>query len=141
MEMTEEDLLSLLRDPRFLEKARDALEESLREQHGGLSFILQELKEEPAAFVATAMKAINLSQGRVLEPKVAELIAISAASALHCQHCLLVHLHRARTLGASSQEILHTLLLSAAIAESATLAVSLREWKKVARIEMEEGQS
>jgi len=63
--------------------------------------------------------------------KIKELIALSAAVALGCKHCQEVHMNAALQAGATKEQIFETILISALIAESSTLAVSLRELKKL----------
>ena len=73
------------------------------------------------------MKGLSLYQEpHALDTKTAELVAVSAASALRCEHCLEVHMVRALEEGANMDEIMDTLLISGSINDSSTLSVAFR---------------
>jgi len=113
-------------------KLTAALVESLIEQHGGLGFILNVLKERPRNFNPFILKGMAIyKEPQALERKTAELVAIGAAAALRCEHCLESHMHRALTEGASLDEIMDALLIAGAIADSSTLSVAFRKFKQL----------
>lgn len=110
----------------------EALVESLLEQDGSLGFILNILKERPRNFNPFILKGIAIyKEPHSLDRKTAELVAIGAAAALRCDHCLEAHMHRARTEGASLDEIMDALLIAGAIADSSTLSVAFRKYKQL----------
>jgi AhpD family alkylhydroperoxidase len=88
-------------------------------------------EENPEAFIRYALEADRqLGAPRVLEPKTIELIAVAAATALLCDHCLRAHIGSARSNGATWEEILDTILIAAHTAESSALSVALRAFKQ-----------
>jgi len=114
------------------ERLTEALVESLREQHGSLGFILNVLKERPRNFSPFILKGMSIyKEPQALDRKTAELVAIGAAAALRCEHCLESHMHRARAEGASLDEIMDALLIAGAIADSSTLSVAFRKYKQL----------
>jgi AhpD family alkylhydroperoxidase len=109
-----------------------ALIESLIEQNGSLGFILNILKERPRNFNPFILKGMAIyKEPKSLDRKTAELVAVGAAAALRCEHCLEAHMHRARTEGASLDEIMDALLIAGAIADSSTLSVAFRKYKQL----------
>jgi len=114
------------------EQLTEALVESLIEQHGSLGFILNVLKERPRNFNPFILKGMSIyKEPTSLDRKTAELVAIGAAAALRCEHCLESHMHRARSEGASLDEIMDALLIAGAIADSSTLSVAFRKYKQL----------
>jgi 4-carboxymuconolactone decarboxylase len=114
------------------ETLTEALVESLVEQHGSLGFILNVLKERPRNFNPFILKGMAIyKEPSSLDRKTAELVAIGAAAALRCEHCLEAHMGRAHTEGASLAEIMDTLLIAGAIADSSTLSVAFRKYKQL----------
>lgn len=101
-------------------------------QNGSLGFILNVLKERPRNFNPFILKGMAIyKEPKSLDRKTAELVAIGAAAALRCEHCLESHMHRARTEGASLDEIMDALLIAGAIADSSTLSVAFRKYKQL----------
>ncbi|MDE3089336.1 MAG: carboxymuconolactone decarboxylase family protein [Chloroflexota bacterium] len=125
-----EQIQALLRENP--EETRTALLEFFKEQYGGNGFLMRTLAEEnPDAFVRYALEADRLlGAPRALDPKMSELAALSAATALQCDHCVKAHMGGARANGASWKEILDTILIAAHTAESSSLSVALRAYKQ-----------
>lgn len=113
-------------------ETRKAILDFFKEEYGGTGFLMSTLAEEnPRAFVRYALEADRrLGAPRVLDPKVAELVAVAASTALLCDHCLRAHIASARTNGASWEEILDTILVASHTAESSALSVALRAYKQ-----------
>ncbi|HTR44484.1 MAG TPA: carboxymuconolactone decarboxylase family protein [Thermodesulfovibrionales bacterium] len=112
------------------ESLADALAGRIEERRGGLGFLLSALKKRPRTFNPHVLKGISLyDEPSALDRRTAELVAVSAASALRCEQCLDAHIDGALRAGASFEEILDALLISAAITESSTLAVALRRFR------------
>ena len=110
----------------------DELAEMIEQQRGDLGFLLRTLKGRPRTFNPFAIRGKFLfKEPHALDRKTAELVAISAATAYRCEHCLEAHLGRAVAEGATLEEILDTMLISAALAESSTLSVALRKYKQL----------
>jgi AhpD family alkylhydroperoxidase len=114
------------------EALTEALVESLVEQHGSLGFILNVLKERPRNFNPFILKGMSIyKEPSSLDRKTAELVAIGAAAALRCEHCLEAHMARAQAEGASLAEIMDSLLIAGGIADSSTLSVAFRKYKQL----------
>ncbi len=114
------------------EHLTEALVESLIEQHGSLGYILNVLKERPRNFNPFILKGMSIyKEPKSMDRKTAELVAIGAAAALRCEHCLESHMHRAHAEGASLDEIMDALLIAGAIADSSTLSVAFRKYKQL----------
>jgi AhpD family alkylhydroperoxidase len=114
------------------EETRTAILDFFKEEYGGIGFLMRTLAEEsPEAFVRYALEADRrLGAPRVLDPKTIELVAVAAATALLCDHCLKAHIASARTNGATWEEILDTILVAAHTAESSALSVALRAFRQ-----------
>jgi AhpD family alkylhydroperoxidase len=88
-------------------------------------------EEDPAAFVRYALDAERLlGAHRTLDAKTGELVAIAAATAMQCDHCIKAHIGGARANGATWPEIFDTILIAAHTTESSALAVALRSYKQ-----------
>lgn len=111
------------------EKLAEELAQSIEEQRGHLGFLLNTLRRRHRTFSPYVLKGISVyREPAAIDRKTAELAAISAAAALRCEHCLDAHMTRAVEEGASLDEILDVMLVSAAICESSTLSVALRKF-------------
>ncbi|OGW42415.1 MAG: hypothetical protein A2010_14025 [Nitrospirae bacterium GWD2_57_9] len=112
------------------------LAEELAELHAGrngeLGFLLKVMKERPRNFNPFLFKGMAIYQEpSALDRKTAELVAIGAAAALRCDHCLEAHMKRAMDEGASRDEVMDALLVAGAISESSTLSVAFRKYKQL----------
>lgn len=125
-----EQIQSLLKENP--EETRTAILGFFKQEYGGTGFLLRTLAEEsPEVFVRYALEADRqLGAPRVLAPKVVELVAVGAAAALLCDHCLKAHIGSARANGAEWEEILDAILVAAHTAESSVLSVALRAFKQ-----------
>ena len=112
----------------------EALAAKIEEKRGSLGFLLRELKERRhRTFTPYILKGSSIyAEPASLDPKTVELVAVAAASALRCEHCLEAHMERASQEGASLDEILDVILIAGAISESSTLSVSFRKFKQKA---------
>ena len=110
----------------------EAIAEMVENERGGLGFLLNTLKRRPRTFNPHVFKGMSLlGQPATLDVKTAELVAVGAAAALMCEHCLEAHINRAVAEGATFEEILDAILIAGSIAESSTLAVALRKFKQL----------
>ena len=118
---------SLMEDETLAEE----LARSIEDQRGRLGFLLGTLRKRHRTFSPYVLKGISVyREPSAVDRKTAELAAISAATALRCEHCLDAHMARAVEEGASLDEILDVMLVSAAICESSTLAVAFRKFRQ-----------
>jgi len=109
----------------------DALSQMIEEQRGPLGFLLSTLKKRYKTFNPYVLKGMSVyREPAVIDKKTAELAAISAATALRCEHCLDAHMGRAMEEGATLEEILDVMLISAAICESSALSVAFRKYRQ-----------
>lgn len=111
-------------------KLAEALAAAVEKQNGRLGFLLSTIKERPRTFNPYMLKGRSVYSPLVLDKKTAELVAVAAATALRCEHCLEAHMDRALREGASLEEIMDVLLISGAISESSTLSVAFRKFKQ-----------
>jgi AhpD family alkylhydroperoxidase len=110
----------------------EAITEKFENERGGLGFLLNTLKRRPRTFSPYVFKGLSITgQPSTLDVKTAELVAVGAAAALMCEHCLEAHINRAVAEGATFEEVLDAILVAGAIAESSTLAVALRKFKQL----------
>ena len=110
----------------------DELAEALVSKTGELGFLLKVLKERPRTFNPYLLKGMTVyKEPKALDRKTAELVAVSAAAALHCEHCLEAHMGRAVSEGATLDEIMDTILVAGAISESSMLSVAFRKYKQL----------
>jgi AhpD family alkylhydroperoxidase len=126
---------SLIRDARaMLCKAEltDAIADAMVNDRGELGYVLSVLKERPRTFNPYLLKGMTVyKEPKALDKKTAELVAVSAAAALHCEHCLEAHMTRAIAEGATLDEIMDTLLVAGSIAESSLYSVAFRKYKQL----------
>ncbi len=110
----------------------DAITDAMVNDRGELGYVLSVLKERPRIFNPYLLKGIAVyKEPKALDKKTAELVAVSAAAALHCEHCLEAHMGRAVAEGATLDEIMDTLLVAGMIAESSSYSVSFRKFKQL----------
>jgi len=126
---------TLLREAKTLlckPELSDELAEALVGKGGELGFLLKTLKERPRTFNPYLLKGMTVyKEPKSLDRKTAELVAVSAAAALHCEHCLEAHMARAVAEGATLDDIMDTILVAGAISESSMLSVAFRKYKQL----------
>ena len=110
----------------------DELTEALVGKNGELGFLLKVLKDRPRTFNPYLLKGMTVyKEPKALDRKTAELVAVSAAAALHCEHCLEAHMGRAVAEGATLDEIMDTILVAGSISEASMLSVAFRKYKQL----------
>ncbi len=126
------DLVKEARELLCRPELSDELAEALVGRGGELGFLLKVLKERPRTFNPYLLKGLTVyREPKALDRRTAELAAVAAAAALHCEHCLEAHMARAAAEGASLDEIMDTLLIAGAISESSLLSVAFRKFKQL----------
>ena len=126
------DLLKIVRELMEDEALAETLAESLIEQRGSLGFVLETLRRRPKTFNAFVLKGTSvLREPSSLDRKTAELVAVGAATALACEHCLDAHMTRAMEVGAEVEEIMDAILIAASISESSALSVAFRKYRQL----------
>ena len=110
----------------------DAITDAMVNDRGELGYVLSVLKERPRTFNPYLLKGMTVyKEPKALDKKTAELVAVSAAAALHCEHCLEAHMARAIAEGATLDEIMDTMLVAGSIAESSLYSVAFRKYKQL----------
>ncbi len=110
----------------------DAITDALVKDRGELGYVLNVLKERPRTFNPYLLKGMTIyKEPKSLDRKTVELVAVSAAAALHCEHCLEAHMARAVAEGATLDEIMDTLLVAGSISESSLYSVAFRKYKQL----------
>ena len=102
-------------------------------RYGEAPLVARVLQQRPDVYVPTALKNQAIVRGGPLEPKVAEWIAVGAAAALHCQHCIRAYSERALQAGASLDDVFAAMLVAGTIAESSVQAFAFREFLRLRR--------
>lgn len=126
---------ALLRTAKILmkdETLTEEIAEEIEEQRGDLGFLLGMLKRRPRTFNPYLLKGMSIyREPSALDRKTVELVAVGAATALHCEHCLEAHMRRAVEEGASEDEVMDAILVAGAISESSALSVALRKFRQM----------
>ncbi len=123
-------LRAALRGPEGAALAEELLA-AMRARYGDAPLVHRVLGQDPAVYVPWALKNQAVIRDSRLGPKVAELVAVGAAAALHCEHCLRTHSEQALNAGADLDDVLAAMLIAAAIAESAAQSYALREYQRL----------
>ncbi|MDH5639165.1 MAG: carboxymuconolactone decarboxylase family protein [Nitrospinota bacterium] len=118
------------------EKGEEAVEETLaamRKIYGDVPLVARVLSEEKDYFLSSIIKnrGILHRENGPLDEKTMELVVISAATALRCDHCLDVHIKQAMKVGATKEEILQTILAACAIMENSGRATAFRKYRQI----------
>ena len=108
----------------------DEILEKIDGYFGFVPKIFQVLAENPVALKAYFKKSEIFIADDSLPPLTKEFISIGAASALGADHCLLTHLEVAREFGATNDQLLTAILMGSFIAETNSLAKSLRVYEE-----------
>ena len=118
------------------EEGDDAVEESLdamKKIYGDVPLVARVLSENKDYFLSSTIKnrMILRREGGPLDDRTMELVVISAATALRCDHCLGVHIKQAVSLGVTKEEILQTIMAACAIMENSGRATAFRKYRQM----------
>ena len=127
-----ETLRQALAGPEGQRLAQQLLDE-VAARYGEAPLVARVLQQRPEVYVPTALKNQAVVRGGPLEPKVAELIAVGAAAALQCEHCIRAHSERALQVGANLDEVFAAMLVAGTIAESSVQSFAFREYIRLRR--------
>ena len=109
-----------------------AISEMIEKAGGTVPFVIRMLNTRPDISIASLIKFASLFNNKeILDEKTSELIAVSAAVANRCEFCTSTHIEKAVSLGATVEEIFHTILIASAICESSAWAYAFREFRKL----------
>lgn len=114
------------------EETSAAISELIEKAGGSVPFVTRMLSRRPDVCIPTMIKSASLYGNKeILDPRTSELIAISSAVANRCEFCIKAHMDKALSLGATAEEIFHTILISSAICETSAWAIAFREFRKL----------
>jgi len=131
-ERNRKEILKTVRELMGDEALAETLADTIAEQRGSLGFLLETLKRRPKTFNPFVLKGTSVfREPSSLDRKTAELVAVGAATALTCEHCLEAHMTRAMEAGADVDEIMDAILIAGAISESSALSVAFRKYKQL----------
>jgi len=123
--------MDLAKIEKILKKETDeAAEELLKEVekvYGEVPYILNFMKNSPELLVSRIIyEDAIVRESKRLEAKTIELISISVAAALRCEHCLKLHIRVAQRLGVTKEEIFDAMLIAGSLSNAAVLAEGTR---------------
>lgn len=120
-----EDIVEILKsDP---QKVIPELLDDVREQYGEVPYIMNFMKDLPEIFIPKTLYDNSIMREvKHLDQETVELISISVASALRCEHCLKMHVRIAKRKGISKEKIFSAILIGASLSNAAVLAESTR---------------
>jgi len=100
--------------------------------YGTPPLVTRVLAEDREYFLTCTLKnkAILHKEKSPLNEKAVELVTISAATALRCEHCLDVHIKRALELGVPREAVLQTIMIASAITESSSWSTAFRKYRQ-----------
>ncbi len=94
--------------------------------YGEAPFRFATLRERPDLFVLSALADYLACRPESLDPKTAELIAMTAAAAANAPDCLRIHMLAARNEGASREAIRDCLIIASVIRQASVQGRSFR---------------
>ena len=113
----------------FLGRSRQLasdIEQDAAEMYGEAPFRFATLRERPDLFVLSALADYLACRPESLDPKTAELIAMTAAAAANAPDCLRIHMLAARNEGASREAIRDCLIIASVIRQASVQGRSFR---------------
>lgn len=102
------------------------IEQDAAKMYGGVPYRFTTLKERPDLFVLSALADYLACRPESLDPKTAELVALTAAAVANAPHCLRVHMRAAQKEGATRQAIRDCLIIASVIRQASVQARSFR---------------
>jgi 4-carboxymuconolactone decarboxylase len=102
------------------------IEQDAAEMYGDVPFRFATLRERPDLFVLSALADYLACRPESLDPKTAELIAMTAAAAANAPDCLRIHMRAAQKEGASRHEIRDCLIIASVISQAGVQGRSFR---------------
>ena len=102
------------------------IEQDAAEMYGEAPFRFATLRERPDLFVLSALADYLACRPESLDPRTAELIAMTAAAAANAPDCLRIHMLAARNEGASREAIRDCLIIASVIRQASVQGRSFR---------------
>lgn len=102
------------------------IEQDAAEMYGGVPYRFATLGERPDLFVLSALADYLACRPGSLDPRTAELVAMTAAAAADAPGCLRLHMLAAHREGASRAEIRDCLIIASVIGQAGVQARSFR---------------
>ena len=111
----------------------DKILKAIEEEYGFVPLVNQVLSERPDIFVPSAnfSKAVMENPNQKLERKTVYLCAISAATAIGGEHCILVQMKHAVAAGATRDEILEAMVIGSQMAMTRAQSYAFRKYKEL----------
>lgn len=137
-QVSEEELRQIIeKDP---PRAAAIILERVKKVYGVVPLVVQVLARRPDLLLPSIQLSNRvLVKPKALTPKLAELVALSAAAALRCEFCVELHLEQALQAGASVDEVFETLTVSSMMGEAAIQALGYRKLLKLEQSFKKEG--
>lgn len=98
----------------------------VEEAYGSAPLIYKKLEASPEALISHLLYKNAVTAAGALPPKTVELISLAVGAALRCDYCTSYHMHAARKVGATREEVLETVLLAGMLSQSSILANAYR---------------
>jgi AhpD family alkylhydroperoxidase len=108
------------------EQLAGEIEEDAVAMYESVPYRFATLKERPDLFVLSTLADYLACRPESLDPRTAELIAMTAAAAANAPECLRIHMHAAQKEGASRQAIRDCLIIASVIRQASVQARSFR---------------
>ena len=109
------------------DKAAEELLKEVEKVYGEVPYILNFMKNSPELLVSRIIyEDAIVRESKRLDAKTIELISISVAAALRCEHCLKLHIRVAQRLGVTKEEIFDAMLIAGSLSNAAVLAEGTR---------------
>lgn len=115
-------------------KFADEILENMKEEYGDIPYIAKSMSERrPETFIFNELQTLFIMRHpKAVTPKTAELLAIAAATAIGCEHCIDFHVKTAmQRFGVSQDEIFDAMMIAGLISQSSRLSVGLRKLDRV----------
>ncbi len=114
-------------------KLVDEILESIKEEYGDIPLIAKSMgSRRPETFIFNALQNVFImKRPKAVSQKMAELLAIAAATAIGCEHCVDFHVKTAMRLGASQDEIFDAMMIAGVMAQTSKLSIALRKLERV----------
>jgi len=115
-------------------KLVDMILESMKEEYGDIPFIAKSMSSRrPETFIFNALQTLFImKRPKAVSQRTAELLAITAAAAIGCEHCVDFHVRAALHLGCTQDEIFDAIMIAGLMSQTSKLSIGLRKLERAA---------